>query len=329
MTVTLDKTDSVQLLKDKDCAIRTVDMEVDTLEKLKNSIGAELTDALDAMQNAKGRIIITGMGKSGHIGKKIAASLASTGTPSFFVHPAEASHGDLGMITEDDVVLAISNSGESKELVDILNYCKRFGIKLISITKNPQSSLGKAGDIVLTLPNNGEACPLGLAPTSSTTATLVLGDILTTCLIERKGFTKEDFNNRHPGGKLGSILQKVSDLMHTGEEMPILDEKSGMKEALLEMTTKRLGCVGFINSDGELTGMLTDGDLRRCLSPQVLERCAGELMTKNPKTISKDAMASSAMKIMHDKKITNLFVVENKKPVGIIHIHDLLNNGVI
>lgn len=329
MAVTLDKTDSVQLLKDKDCAIRTVDMEVDTLEKLKNSIGAELTDALDAMQSAKGRIIITGMGKSGHIGKKIAASLASTGTPSFFVHPAEASHGDLGMITEDDVVLAISNSGESKELVDILNYCKRFGIKLISITKNPQSSLGKAGDIVLTLPNNGEACPLGLAPTSSTTATLVLGDILTTCLIERKGFTKEDFNNRHPGGKLGSILQKVSDLMHTGEEMPILNEKSGMKEALLEMTTKRLGCVGFINSVGELTGILTDGDLRRCLSPQVLERCAGELMTKNPKTISKDAMASSAMKIMHDKKITNLFVLENKKPVGIIHIHDLLNNGVI
>jgi len=329
MTVTLDKTDSIQLLKDKDCAIRTVDMEVDTLEKLKNSIGAELTDALDAMQNAKGRIIITGMGKSGHIGKKIAASLASTGTPSFFVHPAEASHGDLGMITEDDVVLAISNSGESKELVDILNYCKRFGIKLISITKNPQSSLGKAGDIVLQLPNNGEACPLGLAPTSSTTATLVLGDILTTCLIERKGFTKEDFNNRHPGGKLGSILQKVSDLMHTGEEMPILNEKSGMKEALLEMTTKRLGCVGFINSAGELTGMLTDGDLRRCLSPQVLERCAGELMTKNPTTISKDVMASSAMKIMHDKKITNLFVIENKKPVGIIHIHDLLNNGIV
>lgn len=329
MTVTLDKTDSVQLLKDKDCAIRTVNMEVDTLEKLKNSIGTELTDALDVMQSAKGRIIITGMGKSGHIGKKIAASLASTGTPSFFVHPAEASHGDLGMITEDDVVLAISNSGESKELVDILNYCKRFGIKLISITKNPQSSLGKAGDIVLQLPNNGEACPLGLAPTSSTTATLVLGDILTTCLIERKGFTKEDFNNRHPGGKLGSILQKVSDLMHTGEEMPILNEKSGMREALLEMTTKRLGCVGFINSVGELTGILTDGDLRRCLSPQVLERRAVELMTKNPKTISKDAMASSAMKIMHDKKITNLFVLENKKPVGIIHIHDLLNNGVI
>ncbi len=329
MTVTLEKTDSVKLIKDKDCAIRTVNMEIDTLEKLKNGLDETLTTALDVMQAAKGRIIITGMGKSGHIGKKIAASLASTGTPSFFVHPAEASHGDLGMITEDDVVLAISNSGESKELVDILNYCKRFGIKLISITKNPQSSLGKAGDIVLTLPNNGEACPLGLAPTSSTTATLVLGDILTTCLIERKGFTKEDFNNRHPGGKLGSILQKVSDLMHTGEEMPILNEKSGMREALLEMTTKRLGCVGFINGNGELTGMLTDGDLRRCLTPQVLDKCAGELMTKNPKTISKDAMASSAMKIMHDKKITNLFVLEDKKPVGIIHIHDLLNNGIV
>lgn len=329
MTVTLEKTDSVQILKDKDCAIRTVNMEIDTLEKLRDNLGESLTNALDAMQNAKGRIIITGMGKSGHIGKKIAASLASTGTPSFFVHPAEASHGDLGMITEDDVVIAISNSGESKELVDILNYCKRFGIVLIAITKNSESSLGKAGDIVLTLPNNGEACPLGLAPTSSTTATLVLGDILTTCMIERKGFTKEDFNNRHPGGKLGSILQKVSDLMHTGDEMPILSEKSGMRDALLEMTTKRLGCVGFINEAGELTGMLTDGDLRRCLTPQVLDKCAGELMTKNPKTISKDAMASSAMKIMHDMKITNLFVIDNKKPIGIIHIHDLLNNGVV
>lgn len=329
MTVTLEKTDTVQLLKDKDCAIRTVNMEIDTLEKLKNGLDETLTSALDIMQSAKGRIIITGMGKSGHIGKKIAASLASTGTPSFFVHPAEASHGDLGMITEDDVVLAISNSGESKELVDILNYCKRFGIKLIAITKNPESSLGKAGDIVLTLPNNGEACPLGLAPTSSTTATLVLGDILTTCMIERKGFTKEDFNNRHPGGKLGSILQKVSDLMHKGDEMPILSEKSGMRDALLEMTTKRLGCVGFVNESGELTGMLTDGDLRRCLTPQVLDKCAGELMTRNPKTISKDAMASSAMKIMHDMKITNLFVLENNKPIGIIHIHDLLNNGVV
>ncbi len=314
--------------KDIECAVKTIDREIDTIQKLKQSLNETFTQALDIMQNAKGRIIITGMGKSGHIGKKIAASLASTGTPSFFVHPAEASHGDLGMITEDDVVVAISNSGESKELVDILNYCKRFGIKLISITKNPESSLGKAGDIVLLLPNNGEACPLGLAPTSSTTATLVLGDILTAGLIERKGFTKADFNSRHPGGKLGSILQKVSDLMHTGAEMPILEENSDMQRVLLEMTSKRLGCVGFINSNGELTGMLTDGDLRRCLSPQILQEKAINLMTKNPKTISKDVMASEAMKIMHDKKITNIFVLENQKPIGVIHIHDLLNNGV-
>ncbi|MBR1776214.1 KpsF/GutQ family sugar-phosphate isomerase [bacterium] len=318
-----------QIESDRLSAIRTIDSEITALEELKKSISAEhLTQALDLMQNAKGRIIITGMGKSGHIGRKIAASLASTGTPSFFVHPAEASHGDLGMITEDDVVVAISNSGESRELIDILNYCKRFGITIISVTKNSESSLGKAGDVVLELPNYGEACPLGLAPTNSTTATLVLGDILTVGLIERKGFSKEDFNDRHPGGKLGSILKRVSDLMHTGQEMPILDENSNMQAVLLEMTSKRLGCVGFINSAGELTGILTDGDLRRCMSENILESKATELMTKNPKTISPNAISAEALKLMHDKKITNLFVIENKKPVGVIHIHDLLNNGV-
>lgn len=319
---------SVQENLDRNCAIQTINSEIDTIIKLRDSLGKSFTQALNAMQNAKGRIIITGMGKSGHIGKKIAASLASTGSPSFFVHPAEASHGDLGMITNDDVVIAISNSGESKELVDILNYCKRFGITLISITKNPDSSLGKAGDIILQLPNNGEACPLGLAPTSSTTATLVLGDILTAGLIQRRGFTKADFNDRHPGGKLGSILQKVSDLMHTDSAMPILDENADMQRVLLEMTSKRLGCVGFVNNLGEFTGMLTDGDLRRCLSAQILEEKAINIMTKNPKTISKDILASEAMKIMHEKKITNIFVVEDNKPVGVIHIHDLLNNGV-
>ena len=318
-----------QMELDRISAIKTIDSEIDTINHLKDSVKAEnLTKALDFMQNSKGRIIITGMGKSGHIGRKIAASLASTGTPSFFVHPAEASHGDLGMITEDDVVVAISNSGESRELIDILNYCKRFGIKLIAITKNAESSLGKAGDVVLELPNNGEACPLGLAPTSSTTATLVLGDILTVGMIERKGFSKEDFNDRHPGGKLGSILKRVSDLMHTGQEMPILDENSNMQAVLLEMTSKRLGCVGFINQAGNLTGILTDGDLRRCLSSKILEEKAIDLMTRNPKTVSPNAMTAEALKIMHDKKITNLFVLEGKKPVGVIHIHDLLNNGV-
>ncbi|MBQ7127190.1 KpsF/GutQ family sugar-phosphate isomerase [bacterium] len=329
MTAIYGKEVAIQEDLDINCAIQTINNEITTIEKLRDSLNKTYTQALDAMQNAKGRIIITGMGKSGHIGKKIAASLASTGTPSFFVHPAEASHGDLGMITEDDVVIAISNSGESKELVDILNYCKRFGIKLIAITKNPNSSLGKAGDIILQLPNNGEACPLGLAPTSSTTATLVLGDILTAGLIQRKGFTKADFNQRHPGGKLGSILQRVSDLMHTDMSMPILNENSDMQRVLLEMTSKRLGCVGFVNEEGELTGMLTDGDLRRCLSAQILEEKAINIMTKNPKTINKDILASEAIKIMHEKKITNIFVVEDKKPIGVIHIHDLLNQGVV
>lgn len=292
-----------QMESDRLSAIKTIDSEIRAIEELKKSLDAEsLTKALDFMQNSTGRIIITGMGKSGHIGKKIAASLASTGTPSFFVHPAEASHGDLGMITDDDVVIAISNSGESRELIDILNYCKRFGIKLIAITKNQDSSLGKAGDVVLLLPNNGEACPLGLAPTSSTTATLVLGDILTIRMIERKGFSKEDFNDRHPGGKLGSILKRVSDLMHTGQDMPLLDENANMQAVLLEMTSKRLGCVGFVNSAGILTGILTDGDLRRCLSAQILSEKAADLMTRNPKTIAPEAMTAEALKIMHDKR---------------------------
>ena len=329
MTNILENKVSDKSKLDKDCAIRTINSEIDTIIKLRDELDDTFTQALDLMQSAKGRIIITGMGKSGHIGKKIAASLASTGTPSFFVHPAEASHGDLGMITEDDVVIAISNSGESRELVDILNYCKRFGIKLIAITKNAESSLGKAGDIVLKLPNNGEACPLGLAPTNSTTATLVLGDILTAGLISRKGFTKSDFNDRHPGGKLGSILQRVKDLMHTGSDMPILNENSNMQDVLIEMTSKRLGCVGLINSMGELTGMLTDGDLRRCLCAEILSKKAIDVMTKNPKTASKDMLASEVVKIMNDKKITNMFVVEDKKPIGVIHIHDLLGNGVV
>ncbi len=329
MAATIENHISEKSSADRKSAIKTIDTEIEAISRLKDSVALEnLTAALDLMQNSTGRIIVTGMGKSGHIGKKIAASLASTGTPSFFVHPAEASHGDLGMITENDVVIAISNSGESRELADILNYCKRFGIKIIAITKNAESSLGKAGDVVLELPKYDEACPLGLAPTSSTTATLVLGDVLTVGMIERRGFSKEDFNIRHPGGKLGSILKRVGDLMHTGQAMPILDENSNMQAVLLEMTSKCLGCVGFINQDGIFTGMLTDGDLRRCLSPSILEEKAVNLMTKNPKTVSKDMISAEALKIMHDKKITNMFVVENQRPIGVIHIHDLLNNGV-
>ena len=329
MTITIENELKNRSIADRASALRTIEAEIDAINNLKESIALEnLTQALDLMQNATGRIIVTGMGKSGHIGNKIAASLASTGTPSFFVHPAEASHGDLGMITENDVVIAISNSGESRELADIINYCKRFDIKIISITKNAQSSLGKAGSVVLELPKQGEACPLGLAPTSSTTATLVLGDILTIGLIERKGFTKEEFNARHPGGKLCSILKRVGDLMHVGQDMPILDENSSMQAVLLEMTSKRLGCVGFINQNGDFTGMLTDGDLRRYLSASILEEKAINLMTKSPKTVSKDMISAEALRIMHDKKITNMFVLDGTKPIGVIHIHDLLNNGV-
>ena len=315
--------------RDISSAKMTISIEVEALKALESSLDESLTTALDIMQSSSGRIILTGMGKSGHIAKKIAASLASTGTPSFFVHPSEASHGDLGMITNDYVIIAISNSGESKELVDILNYAKRFGIKLIAITKNPQSSLGKAGDVILKLPSSKEACPLGLAPTSSTTATLVLGDILTVAMIERKGFSKEQFNQRHPGGKLGSVLQKVSDLMHVGDEIPLLPSTAGMHDVLLEMTSKRLGCVGFTNKDGDLIGILTDGDLRRCLSNDILTKKAEDVMTKNPKVISPDAMATEAVKLMHDKKITNIFAVADGKPVGVIHIHDCLNSGVV
>ena len=309
-------------------AVRTIDIEIEAVNELKNSLDENLTKALNLIENAKGRVILSGMGKSGHIAKKIAASLASTGTPSFFIHPAEASHGDLGMVTNDDVIIAISNSGESKELIDILNYSKRFGIKLIAITKNPESSLGKAGDVVLKLPNAKEACPLGLAPTSSTTATLVLGDVITTGMIERKGFSKTQFNERHPGGKLGSILQKVKDLMHTGNEMPILKENSGINEIILEMTSKRLGCVGFINQNNELTGMFTDGDLRRCINQDLKNAKAVDIMTKNPITIQKDIFATEAIKILNEKKITNIFITENKKPIGVLHIHDLLQNGI-
>ena len=309
-------------------AIKTIDTELVALNELKNLLDENLTKALDLIENAKGRIILTGMGKSGHIAKKIAASLASTGTPSFFLHPAEASHGDLGMVTEDDVIIAISNSGESRELIDILNYSKRFGIKLISITKNPESSLGKAGDIVLKLPTSKEACPLGLAPTSSTTATLVLGDVITVAMIERKGFSKAQFNQRHPGGKLGSILQRVKDLMHIGNDMPILKENATFDEIILEMTSKRLGCVGFVNNLGEFCGMLTDGDLRRCIKQDLKSAVANEIMTKHPITIEKDMFASEALKIMNEKKITNLFIIENSKPIGVIHIHDLLMNKV-
>ena len=318
---------------DIESAKRTIDREVDALRLIESEMDENLTRALDLIQSTKGRVIVTGMGKSGHIGQKIAATLASTGTPSFFVHPAEASHGDLGMLTTDDVVLAISNGGESKELSDILIYCKRYGIPLISMTKNPDSTLGKAGDILLKLPDAPEACPLGLAPTSSTTATLVLGDIVAIALMERKGFSKSNYKQRHPGGKLGAILQKVSDLMHTGDEMPLLDEHAALRQIILTMSSKMLGCVGIVDEEGNLSGMITDGDLRRAMvnsaDNDLFSKTAVDIMTRDPKTTSPDILVAEALNIMNTtgKGITQLFVVDGKKPIGIIHMHDCLRAG--
>ena len=318
-------------IQDINSAKHTVEKEIEALKMMEDNFDDSLTQALDLLQNTKGRVIVTGMGKSGHIGRKIAATLASTGTPSFFVHPGEASHGDLGMLTDEDTVIAISNGGESKELSDILVYSKRFGIPLIAITKNPQSSLGKAGDIILRLPDDGEACPLGLAPTSSTTATLVLGDVLAIALMERKGFSKTDYKQRHPGGKLGAILQKVSDLMHAGDDIPLVSEDTMLQDALVVMTAKMLGCVGVVDDKGVLKGIITDGDLRRWLSADLLQKKVSDVMTKNPKTIGPDVLAAEALNVMNNtgKGITQLFVVQDdNKPIGIIHIHDCLRVGV-
>ena len=307
----------------------TLARETACLQKLAELLqDSPLSAVLDLMQKIQGRIIFTGMGKSGIVAKKIVASLASTGTPAFFVHPAEASHGDLGMISSEDMVVAISNSGESKELADILNYCKRYAIPLVGITKNPQSTLAKYVDYVLLLPNMPEADPLGLAPTSSTTATLVLGDVLTVALMNRKKFTKQDFQVRHPGGKLGAVLQRVQDIMHQGSEIPLLDENTAIPTILVEMSDKRLGCVGFVNAKGELTGIFTDGDLRRKMSPVLFNQKGVDVMTRNPKRVSGDMMAAEALHFMNEKKITTLFVTQDNKPVGIVHIHDLLKLGL-
>lgn len=312
-------------------AKKTIEKEIEGLHQMEEELDESLTQALDLMEHTQGRVIITGMGKSGHIARKIAATLASTGTPSFFIHPGEASHGDLGMLTKNDTVLAISNGGESKELSDIVVYCKRFGIPLIAMTKNPDSSLGKAGDILLKLPTTAEACPLGLAPTTSTTATIVWGDILAVGLMERRGFSKTDYKQRHPGGKLGAVLRKVSDLMHSGDEVPLVSLDALMKDALLIMTSKMLGCVGVVDNDGRLKGIVTDGDLRRWFSADLLSQKISSVMTPNPKTISPDVLAVEAINTMNNtgKGITQLFVVdEDQKPIGIIHIHDCLRAGV-
>jgi len=313
-------------------AVRTLQLETEGLSALKAALASDLIDsfaaAVEVLRACRGRVIVTGMGKSGHVGLKVAATLSSTGTPAYFVHPSEASHGDLGMITRDDVIVAFSWSGETVELGNIVSYSRRFVVPLIAVTSNPRSTLAEAAELVLALPQAKEACPHGLAPTTSTMMQLALGDCLAMALLDSKGFTARDFKALHPGGQLGARLKFVGDLMHKGDRLPLAAADAVMTEAIVVMTEKALGCLGVVDDNGFLKGIITDGDLRRHMGDGLLSRRVQEIMTPAPKTVSPDLLASAALEMINSSKITTLFVVENGRPVGIIHIHDLLRAGV-
>ncbi len=312
-------------------AHRVIDTEIKGMsalgEALENALGPQFCEAVAILRNATGRVILCGVGKSGHVARKIAATLASTGTPAMFVHGTEASHGDLGMITSDDVLMMLSNSGETLELKDVVAYSRRFAVPLIAITGQAHSALGKAADVVLELPKAKEACSIGLAPTTSTTLQMALGDALSIALLDDRGFTASDYQRFHPGGRLGAALTLVSDVMHGGDAIPLVTGDVVMSQALLKMTEKNFGCIGIIDADGNLIGIITDGDLRRHMSPDLLSRTAREIMTPDPKSVGPDELAFAALEKV-SAKISSLFVVENGKPVGIIHVHDLLQLGV-
>lgn len=313
-------------------ALRTVETEIASLATLKAALGDGLGEpfrqAVDLIHTSKGRVIVTGVGKSGHVGAKAAATLASTGTPAFFVHATEASHGDLGMITEQDVVLAISWSGETQELASTIAYTRRYRVPLIAVTSSRTSALGKAADIVLVLPKVVEACPHGLAPTSSTIMQMAIGDALAIALLEARGFTAQDFRVFHPGGKLGASLRHARDIMHVGASLPLAPADMPMREAIVLMTQKGFGVLGIVDGLRRLIGIITDGDLRRHLSPDFLDKKTGDVMTKNPKSIDPEMLVASAMDFINSSSITAVFVVEDRRPVGIIHLHDLLRIGV-
>ena len=307
---------------------RVLNAEGQALSVMATHLGTDFAKAVHLLLNCKGRTVVTGMGKSGHIARKIAATMASTGTPALFVHPGEASHGDLGMIVQDDVVIALSNSGETAELTDMIAYTRRFSIPLIAITGRDHSSLGDAADVTLTLPREPEVCPMGLAPTTSTTMMLGLGDALAVAVLESKGFTAEDFRNFHPGGKLGKILLRVSEIMHGGDELPLAREGDSMADVLVTMTEKRFGCTAIVDVNDVLTGIITDGDLRRHMNDNLLQKTAAQVMTRTPMTIASTMLAAEALKILNEKSRTVLLVVDGQKPVGILHIHDLLRAGI-
>ena len=316
-------------------AKRVLNVEAQSILDLIERIDENFSRAVEYLYHCKGKVVLMGMGKSGLVGRKISSTFASTGTPSFFLHPAEGLNGDFGMLAKEDVIIAISNSGETRELLEVLPLIKRYGNRLITFTGNLNSNLAKAGDVNLDIRVKEEACPLGLAPTASTTATLALGDALAVALMGKKNFKEEDFAILHPGGTLGKrLLLKVEDLMHSGKAFPIVSEKTLMKDAIFEITSKRLGVTGVCNTEGHLVGVITDGDLRRALEKfsDLFNREASEVMTKNPKWIEKDALAAKAVQRMEEYSITSLFVFNkagDKVPVGIIHLHDLLKAGVV
>jgi arabinose-5-phosphate isomerase len=313
-------------------ARRVIDMANEAIAALGESLNGEFTRAIDAILAVKGRVIVSGMGKSGLIGRKIAATLASTGTPAHFVHPAEASHGDLGSVTRQDALLMLSNSGDTAELSHLITFAKRFAIPLIGVASKSDSALLQAADIPLMLPKSREACPMGLAPTTSTTLMLVLGDALAVALMERRGFTADQYRALHPGGSLGKALIRVSDIMHAGEEMPLVAEDAPMGDALIVMTARRFGCVGVVDKTGALAGIFTDGDLARHMDASLFHRTIGEVMTRTPKIVAPWQLAAEAVSLMNEKKITVLFVVEpgdaRRQPVGILHMHDCLQAGL-
>src|ERR1700728_3379655 len=314
-------------------ALRTLEADVSGIAALaaalQSDLGAAFASSVDLIRNAKGRLIVTGLGKSGHMARKIAATLASTGTPAFFVHAAEAGHGDLGMITADDVIMALSWSGEQPEMKTLITYAKRFRIALIAMTSERDSTLSQAADIALTLPKARAACPHNLAPPTSSLMLLALGDALAIALLEGRGFTSVDFSVLHPGGKLGAMLKYIGDLMHTGAAVPLKPLGTSMSEALVEMTSKGFGCVGIVDARGAVAGIVTDGDLRRHMRPDLMTALVDDVMTKNPKTIRGNLLASEALEILNASKITALIVTEANKPVGIVHLHDLLRAGVV
>jgi arabinose-5-phosphate isomerase len=315
--------------KDSDIAHgrAVLEQEIKGLSALADALDADFARAVECISQIRGRVIVSGMGKSGHVARKIAATMASTGTPAYFVHPGEASHGDLGMITTDDVVLALSNSGETSELSDIIAYCKRFSIPLLAMARRSGSTLAEAADILMLLPEIPEASPTN-APTTSTTMMIALGDALAVALLERRGFSREDFSVFHPGGKLGKAFIRVSDLMHKGSQLPLVSEQTPMQEVLLVMTAKTFGCAGVVSADGRLAGVITDGDLRRHMQSDLLNMKAAEVMTASPLTIRPVALAVEGLAVMNQRSITTLFVVEDGKPEGILHIHDCLRAGI-